>query len=200
MRIVFYEGEPCIVIPLRLFNIPALQEIANKLFRLLESFLPGQYADSNSPPLLTLKFFIDFNTVQKQDVLRQAIMSTISSVPTGTGSVFVPLYLAHSFSIGRLKLYRHYSDFFADIEALCPGMLTNIKMQEKPGDKRYKNLTGALSAGCRKWFIINGELPALNEWTLRHYVYHVNNTDRNFVQATTIKLLGLIRVISGFSG
>ena len=50
-----------------------------------------------------------------------------------------------------------------------------------------------LTRECHKWFILDGKLPPLEEWTSKIYVYHVSvNTRRNVQQETASMLRGFI--------
>ena len=79
---------------------------------------------------------------------------------------------------GRIELR---PDFFKDIEALLPGVLTKVNVRET-GDKRYKSYTDLLRLECANWFIIGGCLPPMQEWTSKRFRYKVDDTRRERIQ------------------
>ena len=58
-----------------------------------------------------------------------------------------------------------YTDFFADIEALAPDLLTTID-KEKEGEARYHSYTVLMGREAKLWYMDKGKLPPLNEITV----------------------------------
>ena len=58
-----------------------------------------------------------------------------------------------------------YADFFADMEALVPDLLTKIDVT-KEGEARYHNYTQLLGREASAWYIDSKRLPPLNEITV----------------------------------
>ena len=58
-----------------------------------------------------------------------------------------------------------YADFFADMEALVPDLLTKIDVT-KEGEARYHNYTQLLGREAKLWYMDKGKLPPLNEITV----------------------------------
>ena len=77
---------------------------------------------------------------------------------------------------------KRHADFFSDIDALFPGLLTKVNDNEKSRDKRYKAYTDLLRLECKNWFIENESLPPFNEWTSKCYTYHVDENRRKRIQ------------------
>ena len=63
--------------------------------------------------------------------------------------------------MGKLGTKGGYTDFFCDIEAFLPDMLTKINPDET-GDKRYSRYTQMLGRVANNWFVDDGKLPPLN--------------------------------------
>ena len=130
---------------------------------------------------LRLQFFTSFNTLEKQELLRQAIRKMAQRFDANVGRDWIALYIAFTFSSGKLVSLRKYGHFFSDIDALMPGLLTNVKSDET-GYNRFEKLSESLSRECRKWYVCNGCLPPRSEWTLPSYHYQVNADRRRLVQ------------------
>ena len=130
---------------------------------------------------LDLVFFTDFDTLEKQNVLREVLKDTAKKIDVDAGRDWVAVYIAYSFYKDTLKLTKRYVDFFTDIEALLPDTLTKIKQDEK-GDKRYRSYTESLSGECEKWYIESNCLPSINEWKSSNYRYSVTNDRKRVVQ------------------
>ena len=58
-----------------------------------------------------------------------------------------------------------YADFFADMEALVPDLLTTID-KEKEGEARYHSYTVLMGREARLWYMDKDKLPPLNEITV----------------------------------
>ena len=153
---------------------------------------PSQQVPTSSSQLLDLQFFTAINTIEKQEALRQAINSVLSDMNVKYGRHWVPVYIAYTYAIGKRVLLEDYSLFFADIESLFPGLLTNID-PDALGYDRYSRYVNLLSKECKSWFICNGKLPPVNEWMSSQYVYQVEKVWRCHVHELTSLLLRFLK-------
>lgn len=162
------------------------EELAMLGLRFIESPSPAP----NTFKLHDLRFFKDFNTIEKQQVLKRAILYFFTKACPEDGKEFSPLYIAHSFHTNKLKLSKKYADFFHDIDLIAPGRLSKVKQDQRTNQERYKSYCQSLPKECKKWFIVDGYLPPLNEWTLSSkYTYQVDKDIRKQRQSLTIELL-----------
>lgn len=191
MKIAYFMRELCLVIPVNELQKFHLVDFIIKLGRLLESNQLQITETSDSPSFVDLSFFTFANVVEKQVALRQAISSIRSDINENNGRHWVPVYIAYTYAIGKRILLEDYSLFFADIEALFPGLLTNIDPAAS-GYDRYRRYVDVLSKECKLWFICNGKLPPLSEWMSGNYVYQVSKEWRSHVHETTHQLLKLL--------
>ena len=143
----------------------------------------------NSPQLLVLKYFTIFNTVQKQEALRNAIKKILSRIDVNAGRDWIVIYVAFCFYTGNQKLTKRYADFFHDIDLLLPDLLNNVCHDGKTNSQRYRKYTQMLSIECSFWFVLNSCLPPLSEWTSRQYVYHVDQNRQRLIQSVVIDVL-----------
>ena len=149
-------------------------------------------ASSPSPKTskkLKLLFFVDYDTEEKQQVLTQAVLNFISKACPKDGKDFSPLYIANSYHTNELKLNKNYAGFFHDIDLIAPQKLNKVHKNQKTNQERYKSYCQSLPNECKKWFIDNGCLPPLCEWTTPKYVYQVKDDKRKETQLLTIELL-----------
>ena len=147
---------------------------------------------STSQPL-TLRFFTSFNTPEKQDRLREAIRSLAREGHAYSGKDLISLYIADSYFVGAKKLRGRYGDFCSDIDVLVPGFLVKAEQSQATNTLRYKKYIQMLTRECHKWFILDGKLPPLEEWTSKIYVYHVSVNTRRNVQQETASMLRRFR-------
>ena len=160
-------------------------------------------ADGHDPPLLStnhpyisLQFLTAFNTLEKQVALRDVINAFLPYVNENVGLDWLPLYIAYTFARGKQYLFKDYVAFFTDIDALLPGLLTNVNEAMKPSYNKYKSLIKSLSEECGRWYVYNGtNLPPSNEWTISLYQYHVDDDRRKNVQVQVLSLLKSFRNI-----
>lgn len=130
---------------------------------------------------LDLKYFTRFDTLEKQNLLRDILKETAKKIDVDAGRDWVALYIAYSFYSDKLKLGKRYVNFFTDIESLLPDTLTKIRLDET-GDKRYRSYTESLAGECGKWFIEDDCLPSMNEWKSCNYRYRVTDDRKRKVQ------------------
>ena len=56
-----------------------------------------------------------------------------------------------------------YVDFFVDINALFPGLLKDMKLDE-PGNRKFKPYTDMLSYEHKNWAVDKGYMPPMQVW------------------------------------
>ena len=130
-----------------------------------------------------LVFFTDkrFGTLEKQSKMRRVLMRVLPRMDVGSGRDWVAVYIAYHYYIERIVMMKGQTDFFKDIDALLPGVLTKVNARET-GDKRYKSYTDLLRLECANWFIIGDCLPPMQEWTSKRFRYKVDDTRRERIQ------------------
>ena len=136
------------------------------------------------PVFVELKFFTSkaFNSMERQAALRKLLKEFVQKINVNAGRDWVAIYIAYHYYTNARALMKKYADFFADIEALLPNVLTKVNKDEQ-GDKRYKKYTESLSTECDKWFVDDSCLPPMNEWTSAKYRYGVDDERKKKMQA-----------------
>lgn len=171
----------------------AVDDISAILFAADQS----QQNHASSSQLLDLQFFTAVNTIEKQEALRQIIRNLVNKMTDASlGSEWVVLYMAYLYATGKNALPKRYAHFFRDLNALLPGLLTNlVSCHAEDSGKRYKRYTDSLSVDCPNWFVINGTLPPINEWTTHRYP-NVGKDRRNRIQQLVIHAYNdLIKIV-----
>lgn len=122
-----------------------------------------------------LKFFDmkKFDTAEKQLKLSQILREMAMKIDRSTGREWFGLYAAYRYAKRETGIDGSYVDFFSDIEALIPDMLT-IMNREARGDLRYKNYTKGLGKEVRDWYVDNKILPPINSLIYRSYHFGCN--------------------------
>lgn len=140
-------------------------EARNKLnehgyFREERPHLPISYKGCN---LIELKFFdrTTYVTMEEQKRLKVLLNHAVGTIDTQEDSSWFCIYAAYRYVKGKLGTKGGYTDFFSDIEAFLPDVLTKINPDEK-GDKRYSRYTQMLGRVANNWFVDDGKLPPLN--------------------------------------
>ena len=112
---------------------------------------------------VNLVFFTDkrFDTLEKQVKMRRVLMRVLPRMDVGSGRDWVAVYIAYHYYIERIVMMKGQTDFFKDIDALLPGVLT---------------------LECANWFIIGDCLPPMQEWTSKRFRYKVDDTRRERIQ------------------
>lgn len=128
-------------------------------------------------------FFDDkrLSTMESQVKMRRVLKGVLSRMEVDSGRDWIAVYIAYHYYIGREYIMKGQSDFFRDIDALLPGVLTKVNDQES-GDKRYKVYSDLLRLECPKWFILDDCLPRMQEWTSKRFEYQVDDTRRRRIQ------------------
>jgi hypothetical protein len=121
-----------------------------------EVFVPSQ-----------LRFFdmVTFGSEEKQPKLIALLRETASRIDTTSGRDWFCIYAGYRYCKQQLAVMGGYTDFFADIEALTPDLLTKIDKDEE-GDARYHNYTVLMGREASAWYMDKGKLPPLNEITV----------------------------------
>ncbi len=135
------------------------------------------------PVFVELKFFTAkaFKSMEGQAALRKLLKESLQTIIVDAGRDWIAFYIAYHYYTDTLKLMKQFAYFFADIEALLPNVLTKVN-QDEQGDKRYKKYTESLSNECPKWFVDDGCLPPMNEWTSAKYRYGVDDERKKIMQ------------------
>lgn len=143
-----------------------------------------QQADEEDYEYVDFVFFDDrrLSTMESQIVFRRILKSVLPRMDVDSGRDWVAVYIAYHYYIGREFIMKGQSDFFRDIDALLPGVLTKVNNQETSGDKRYKAYSDLLRLECPKWFILDECLPPMREWTSKRFEYQVDDTRRRRIQ------------------
>ena len=129
-------------------------------------------------------FFIDkrLETIESQNKMRLVLKSVLPRMDVDSGRDWVSVYIAYHYYLGREFIMKGQSDFFKDIDALLPSILTKVNNQETSGDKRYKAYSDLLRLECPKWFILDECLPPMQEWTSKRFNYQVDEARRKRIQ------------------
>lgn len=129
-------------------------------------------------------FFEDkrLSTMDAQNKLRRVLKGVLPRMDVDSGRDWVAVYIAYHYYIGREFIMKGQSDFFKDIHALLPGILTKVNEAENSNDKRYKVYSDLLRLECSKWFIFDDCLPPLQEWTSKKFEYQVDDTRKKRIQ------------------
>ena len=143
-----------------------------------------QQADEEDYEYVDFVFFDDrrLSTMESQMAFRRILKSVLPRMDVDSGRDWVAVYIAYHYYIGREFIMKGQSDFFRDIDALLPGVLTKVNDQETSGDKRYKAYSDLLRLECPKWFILDECLPPMREWTSKRFEYQVDDTRRRRIQ------------------
>ena len=114
-----------------------------------------------------LQFFdmVTFGSEEKQPKLIAMLKEVAQQIDTTSGRGWFAVYAGYRYFKQQLAVTGGYTDFFADIEALAPDLLTMIDM-EKEGEARYHSYTVLMGREAKLWYMDKGKLPPLNEITV----------------------------------
>ena len=148
-----------------------------------EGEVGGKDTFEGEPVFIDLKFFSakKFNSMESQAALRRLLQQVVQKINVDAGRDWIGFYIAYHYFTDTRALTKKFADFFADIEALLPYVLTKVNKDEQ-GDKRYKKYTESLSTECDKWFVDDSCLPPMNEWTSKKYRYWVDDERKKKMQ------------------
>ena len=116
---------------------------------------------------LQLQFFdmVMFGSEEKQPKLIAMLREVAKKIDTTSGRGWFCIYAGYRYYKQQLAVKGGYTDFFADIEALVPDLLTKIDTS-KEGEARYHNYTQLLGREADAWYMDSKKLPPLNEITV----------------------------------
>jgi len=116
---------------------------------------------------LQLQFFdmVVFGSEEKQPRLIAMLREVTQQIDTANGRGWFCIYAGYRYFKQQLAVMGGYADFFADMEALVPDMLTKIDTM-KEGEARYHNYTQLLGREASAWYMDGKKLPPLNEITV----------------------------------
>ena len=114
-----------------------------------------------------LRFFdmVTFGSEEKQPMLIAMLREVATQIDTTSGRGWFVIYAGYRYFKQQLAVMGGYTDFFADIEALTPDLLTMID-KEKEGEARYHNYTVLMGREAKLWYMNKGKLPPQNEITV----------------------------------
>ena len=114
-----------------------------------------------------LQFFdmAEFGSEEKQPQLIALLRDVAQQIDTTSGRGWFCVYAGYRYYRQQLAVMGGYADFFADIEALMPDLLTKIDAT-KEGEARYHNYAQLLGREAGAWYMDNKKLPPLNEITI----------------------------------
>jgi hypothetical protein len=114
-----------------------------------------------------LQFFdmVAFGSEEKQPKLIAMLREVAQQINTTNGRGWFCIYAGYRYYKQQLAVMGGYADFFADMEALVPDLLTKIDVA-KEGEARYHNYTQLLGREASAWYMDKGKLPPLNEITV----------------------------------
>ena len=114
-----------------------------------------------------LHFFdmVTFGSEEKQPKLIAMLREVAQQIDTTSGRGWFCIYAGYRYYKQQLAVMGGYADFFADMEALVPDLLTKIDVT-KEGEARYHNYTQLLGREASAWYMDSKRLPPLNEITV----------------------------------
>ena len=114
-----------------------------------------------------LQFFdmVTFGSEEKQPKLIAMLKEVAQQIDTTSGRGWFAVYAGYRYFKQQLAVTGGYTDFFADIEALAPDLLTMID-KEKEGEARFHSYTVLMGREAKLWYMDKGKLPPLNEITV----------------------------------
>ena len=103
-----------------------------------------------------------YGSDEKQQKLRKLLKYAAKKIDTNNGRDWFCVYAADRYVEDSLGTKLEYVEFFSDIELLLPGVLKRIRENET-GNKRYKPYSELLRREADNWYVIEGNLPPINE-------------------------------------
>ena len=146
-------------------------EMENPTFQTLVVSAEGQKAQKADAEEVfvprQLRFFdmVVFGSEEKQPKLIAMLREVAHQIDTTSGRGWFCIYAGYRYYKQQLAVMGGYADFFADMEALVPDMLTKIDTT-KEGEARYHNYTQLLGREASAWYMDSKKLPPLNEITV----------------------------------
>lgn len=114
-----------------------------------------------------LRFFdmVTLGSEDKQPKLIAMLKEVAMQIDTTSGRGWFCIYAGYRYFKQQLAVIGGYTDFFSDIEALVPDLLTGIDVT-KEGEVRYHSYTQLLGREASAWYMDGKKLPPLNEITV----------------------------------
>ena len=143
-------------------------EMENPTFQTLVVSAEGQKADAEEvfvPRQLRFFDMVTFGSEEKQPKLIAMLKEVAQQIDTTSGRGWFCIYAGYRYFKQQLAVMGGYTDFFTDIEALTPDLLTIVD-KEKEGEARYHNYTQLLGREAALCYMDNKKLPPLNEITV----------------------------------
>lgn len=143
-------------------------EMENPTFQTLVVSAEGQEADAEEvfvPQQLQFFDMLVFGSEKKQPKLITMLREVAMQIDTTSGRGWFCIYAGYRYYKQQLAVMGGYTDFFTDIEALTPDLLTMVD-KEKEGEARYHNYTQLLGREASAWYMDGKKLPPLNEITV----------------------------------
>ena len=114
-----------------------------------------------------LRFFdmVAFGSEEKQPKLIAMLKEVAQQIDTTSGRGWFCIYAGYRYFKQQLAAIGGYTDFFSDIEALVPDLLTGIDVT-KEGEVRYHSYTVLMGREASAWYMDSKKLPPLNEITV----------------------------------
>ena len=114
-----------------------------------------------------LRFFdmVVFGSKEKQPKLIAMLREVAQQINTTSGRGWFCIYAGYRYFKQQLAVMGGYTDFFTDMEALVPDMLTKIDTTKK-GEARFHNYAQLLGREASAWYMDGKKLPPLNEITV----------------------------------
>ena len=114
-----------------------------------------------------LRFFdmVAFGSEEKQPKLIAMLKEVAQQIDTTSGRGWFCIYAGYRYFKHQLAVIGGYTDFFSDIEALVPDLLTGIDVT-KEGEVRYHSYTVLMGREASAWYMDSKKLPPLNEITV----------------------------------
>ena len=141
-------------------------EMENPTFQTLVVSAEGQKTDAEEvfvPRQLRFFDMVTFGSEEKQPKLIAMLREVAMQIDTTSGRGWFCIYAGYRYYKQQLAVKGGYADFFTDMEALVPDMLTKI---DTKGEARYHNYTQLLGREASAWYMDGKKLPPLNEITV----------------------------------
>ncbi len=166
------------------FNGPMIDIHDNQRVEVYMQGNTPKQVDEEEYEFVDMEFFDRnrFNTLEKQNAFRRILKNILPRIDADNGRDWITVYIAYHYYIDKLAMMVDYVPFFADIERLMPGVLTKVNKEADKGYKRYKAYTDLIRLETPNWFIINGCLPPMLEWTSTKYNYGVDIDRKRHIQ------------------
>ena len=143
-------------------------EMENPTFQTLVVSPEEQKADAKEvfvPRQLQFFDMVAFGSEEKQPKLIAMLREVAKQIDTTNGRGWFCIYAGYRYYKQQLAVMGGYADFFADMEALVPDLLTKIDAM-KEGEARYHNYTQLMGREASAWYMDSKKLPPLNEITV----------------------------------